>query len=481
LLLFAPLLWAGCAASPTVNSLPEVKEPPQAKPKERATVVPASTRARPEGCDEEDLNLHLVEAIDRALDENPDIHIAAARIAQAEAGLAEAHSAWKPTLGAEFSYLRADAPSMYLFKTIDAGQFLPGTNFNDPGAFSNWEAGIGLGYNLYNGGRDRLQEQIAEDGIELEKLQRSVVKNALAAAVIDAWYGVREAEEQILTARASVTTTEAQVGEAKVRFEEGRSLRTDLLSLQVRQAEAEEMLIRAKNGRELALAALGRLLGLDAKCVLTLVGPGLEERELPPRFEEALDLAILRRPELAQARRSVDMAEREVERAEAGIMPSADLFARGWYDSPDIDFEDSRENWAVGISLNWSFYDAGRRGAGIDRSRARLDEMRRADHQAMLAVQLDVKSSWVRLQDAKSRLEVSGTAVSTSEETLQLVQEQYDAGAVTVTRYLEAEWMTTEARMRRTNAAFDLEKARAGLARALGEFGITSEIEEETR
>jgi outer membrane protein TolC len=87
----------------------------------------------------------------------------------------------------------------------------------------------------------------------------------------------------------------------------------------------------------------------------------------------------------------------------------------------------------------------------------------------------------VRLQDAKSRLEVSGTAVSTSEETLQLVQEQYDAGAVTVTRYLEAEWMTTEARMRRTNAAFDLEKARAGLARALGEFGITSEIEEETR
>jgi len=416
------------------------------------------------------LDLHLPEAIGMALEENPDIHVAAARIVAAEAGLEETRSAWRPNLGVELGYLRADAPSMYLFKTIDAGRYVPGTDFNDPGAFSNWEAGIDLRYNLYNGGRDELREQIAEDGVELERLQQAVVENALAAAVIDAWYTVLAAEEQILTARASVATTRSQVDEARVRFEEGRSLRSDLLSLQVRQAEAEELVIRAENGRELALAALAQLLGLDAGEELTLQAGGLQTSEMPADFDEALDRAVALRPELERARRSVTMAERQLERAKSGILPSADLFARGWYDSPALDFHDSRENWALGVSLSWDLYDGGRRGAGVDRSQARLDEMRRADRKAMLAVQLDVKSAWVRLDDARQRLEVAASAVGTAEETLQLVQARYESGAATVTRYLEAELMSTQAKMRRTNAAFDLEQAKAGLMRSIGVF-----------
>jgi outer membrane protein TolC len=230
------------------------------------------------------------------------------------------------------------------------------------------------------------------------------------------------------------------------------------------------MVIRAENGRELALATLAQLLGLDAEVELTLHETSLNVTVLPDSFDEALDQAVATRPELEQARRSVMMAERQVDQAEAGILPTADLFARGWYDSPEIDFDGSRENWALGVSLNWSFYDGGRRGAGVDRSKARLDEMRRADRKAMLAVQMDVKSAWVRLDDARQRLEVAASAVGNAEETLQLVQARYESGAATVTRYLEAELMSTKAKMRRTNAAFDLERAKAGLVRAIGAF-----------
>jgi len=475
LLVALPLSWS-CASSTSAFPRLEPEKPAREPARTEAidgTWVDVTPAARPASAPapRNPLELRLGEAISRALEENPDLHIIGTRIAAAEASLAEVRSAFRPTFGVGLDFLRADAPSMYLFKTIDAGRYRQNTDFNDPGAFSNWEAGLDVRYNLYNGGRDALQKQIAEEGVELARLQQAVARNALVAGVIDAWYTVLAVEEQILTARASVATTHSQVEEARVRFEEGSRLRSDLLSLEVREAEAEERVIRAENGRELALTALAQLLGMDASEVLTLdESAPLRLDELPPTFEAALDLAVDARPELESARRSVEVAERQLRQARSAYLPRADLFARGWYDSPAADFHDARENWALGVSLAWSLCEGGRRNAGIDGSRARLDEVKRADRKAMLAVQMDVKSAWVRLEDARQRLEVATSAVANAEETLQLVQARYESGAANVTRYLEAELMNTEAKMRRTNAAFDLERARADLMRATGGF-----------
>ena len=101
-------------------------------------------------------------------------------------------------------------------------------------------------------------------------------------------------------------------------------------------------------------------------------------------------------------------------------------------------------------------------------ARSVLDEMLDADRKATLALQLDVKTAYLRLDEARARKEVTRASVAQAEETLSLVRKQYEGGTATVTRYLEAELMLTRARMRDTQALYDLEKSLADVARAMG-------------
>lgn len=415
------------------------------------------------------LVLDLPRAIEIALTESPDLSAAEARVAIARAGLREAQAQFLPTVSMDFSYLRADAPSLYLFRTIDAGQFMPGTDFNDPGAFSNWGAGVGLHYDLYSGGRDRLGEAIAAETIELERTQQLVAENALVAAVIDTWYAVRSAREQVLTARASVATVTAQMEEVRIRLDEGVALESDVLALEVRRTEALELELRAQNADRLAEATLRQLLGLGSGRALEWGGAETVPLDLPADAAEALDWALAQRPELAAAEGGVTIAKKRTAVADSAIRPRVELFARGWRDAPELDFDDSRDNWMLGIALHWDLF-SGTRGAGKDRARAQLDERSRTARRVQLAVEHDVTSAWLYLDSARARLDVAGSAVTHAGSMLAQVQAQFENDVATITRFLEAELMNTQARMRHTQATYDVGRASANLVRAVGGF-----------
>lgn len=435
--------------------------------------APATAAQDPLADESSTLVLDLPRAIKIALAESPDLSAAEARVAVARAGLREAQAQFLPTVSVDLSYLRADAPSLYLFRTIDAGQFQPGTDFNDPGAFSNWGAGVGVHYDLYNGGRDRLGEAIAAETVELERLQQLIAENALVAAVIDTWYAVRSAREQVLTARASVATVTAQLEEVQVRLEEGAALESDTLALQVRRSEALELELRARNAEHLAEATLRQLLGLGAERALEWGGAETIPLDLPADATEALGRALTERPELAAAAGGVDIAKKRTAVADSAIRPRVELFARGWRDSPEVDFDDSRDNWMLGVALHWDLF-SGTRGAGKDRARAQLDERSRTARKVHLAVEHDVTSAWLHLDSARARQEVASSAVLHAAAMLDQVQALFENDAATITRFLEAELMNTQARMRHTQATHDVGRASANLVRAVGGFVATA-------
>jgi outer membrane protein TolC len=63
---------------------------------------------------------------------------------------------------------------------------------------------------------------------------------------------------------------------------------------------------------------------------------------------------------------------------------------------------------------------------------------------------------------------VAEKAVDLAAESFDLVHREYEGGAATITRYLQAELDYNRARVRKTAAFYDRERARADLARALG-------------
>jgi outer membrane protein len=87
-----------------------------------------------------------------------------------------------------------------------------------------------------------------------------------------------------------------------------------------------------------------------------------------------------------------------------------------------------------------------------------------------LQIENAVKSAQLRLQEALNRADVAAVSVQAAEEALRLVNEQRQAGVVTVTRYIEAEVARDKAHTRQISARFDALRAEAELKQATGGF-----------
>ncbi|MBW2710119.1 MAG: TolC family protein, partial [Deltaproteobacteria bacterium] len=171
------------------------------KPKKPATVMTSPAPDHPVETPEMVVaaagSLTLKKVIRIALQNNPGLDMAMARIQQSEAMLDEAMSAFWPVISVYGEYLQGNAPSAYLFKTIDQRKLPPGTDFNNPGWFKNYEVGIQGRLNLFNGGRDYLKKRMAETGLAISHLDRKTVQNGLVTSVIHAYYSVLAAEKYV--------------------------------------------------------------------------------------------------------------------------------------------------------------------------------------------------------------------------------------------------------------------------------------------
>ena len=417
----------------------------------------------------EDTLLTMETAITTALENNPDIRMARTLIKKAEASVKKTEAAFWPRVTA-FSELSAgDAPSAYLFKTIDQRELPRDIDFNDPGSFTNTEVGIMAGINLYDGGKNRLEKQLAEKKLADQTARVLQTENDRIAEVIQMFFTALKAREYILIARTSVQTVEEQLDMMTVRFRGGSVLKSDILSLKVRLAEAQKNLVESKNTFS-TLTALATLLGYtpghsfslspdpDGTCVVTF----------PEFIEQAYALALETRPELHRAEQQIDMARTAVSLAASGYRPRVDLQARWYMDSEDFSYNTSQDNYTASLNLAWNLFDGFATRAQIAEARHELERALEARQKIRMQVYQDVKQAYLAHENAQQRLNVARSSVDMAKESLNIVKKRYDGGAETITRYLEAELDRTRAGINKAAAFYDSKTAKIEIARAIG-------------
>ncbi len=412
--------------------------------------------------------LTLKDILSIARANNPDLLMAGARIEKAQAILEKSTAPFYPQVSLYTEYVQGDAPSAYLFKTIDQRKLPEGINFNDPGWFENFESGVGAGINLYNGGQDTLNRKMAKTGLTISKLNRDGIENQITATAIGAYYDILAAQNYTVVAQESLASTRSQLGIMDVRFRAGGALKTDLLSLKVRMAESEELLVISRNRERLAKTALAEILGVKPDIPLSVDNAGPYSIKIPGNADDALAFALINRPELTSVREKLRQSKMAVDAARAGHLPRLDFKTRYYVDDPEMRYSADRDNWTAGLYLNWDIFNGFATKAEQAEALANLKEALAADRKALLAVKFDVKKAYFNLDEAEQRLNVASSNVKTAEETYRLVKRQYDGGSANITRYLEAELAYSRARLHETTAYFDREKARAQIARAIG-------------
>ena len=412
--------------------------------------------------------LSLENAVSLALSNSPDDAVALSRMAQADAAAQKARALFYPSVNLYTEHLQADAPSAYLFKKIDQRMLPSDVNFNDPGLLSNFQSGVKLSYNIYKGGRDMLSTRLADTRREISAIERTGVVNTLVASVIETFYDALAARAFIDIARESAATVAEQLRIMTVRYDAGGALKSDILSLKVRLAQAEEAVVRSENRYSIALARLESLLGVRFSRTPVLAEPAIDGIPLPGAFDRGLAYALDHRPELLTVRQQVRAAQMALDLQHTGYRPRVDFQVEYYLDDPDMAYDLQRDNWTAAVLLSWNIFSGFSTRADIEEAKAKIAEILAVDRKTLLAVELDVKTAYLRLTEATARLAVARQSVASAEESLKLVKYQYEGGSAPVTRYLEAELDRSEAKTRATSAFYDREKAMANIGRAIG-------------
>ncbi len=416
--------------------------------------------------------LTLDEVIALAFAQNPDIRAAAERIGEAEARVGEATAAFYPQVSTRLAYTRTDNPAVAFGMILAQRRFsFTGVNFNEPGPTQDVRPEIFGAIPLFRGGQDYERREAAALGVEAAKLERAAMRNVLADAVIAAYYALLAGPEQVEVTRLSIDAVGSALAQARARVAAGTALKSDTLSLEVRQAAAQEGHIRAENAVELARSGLRILLGMPATEPLQVVAlKDTSEPPLPDTFPDALRRAVAGRPEIQASAQVVAMRAHEVKVERAAYLPRIDAVGSYGQDAENLELSRSQDNWTFGATAELDLFSGFRTKERIRAAERRLAEAREAERKARLEVERDVQTAFLAFHEARQRASVTESAITAAEEALRLVQAQYQAGAATITRYLEAEVARTDARSRAIAARYDTRRAEAGLRKAIGQW-----------
>ncbi|MDD5271954.1 MAG: TolC family protein [Methylovulum sp.] len=414
--------------------------------------------------------LTLPQAIDYALANNPELNIMQSRIEQAQNQLGLAMANYYPQIKVGLSYQYSNNPAE-AFAMIIAQRRLDFGNmdFNHPGGVDNYRPQITASYSLYRGGQDYHQAQAAQLGVETSELDKSAVRNRLVNHITAAYYGQLAATDAHTISQRSVAAVQSELAQSQTRYQAGTVLKSDVLSLQVQVAEAKEAEIQTANAIDMANTILKTLLGMSVDDPLPIketLAQALPKN--PAAFPSLLTQALTQHPELQAAQKRIAIAEQQLAAAKGAYLPRADAVVSYGSNSKNLEYNTNSDNVSVGLQVEVDVFNGFATREKVKKAGHELDAAQEAARQTRLQIENELKSAQLKLQEALNRADVAAISVENAEEALRLVNEQRQAGVVTVTRYIEAEVARDKAHTRQISARFDALRAEAELKQATG-------------
>ena len=198
-----------------------------------------------------------------ALEANPGLEAMRHRVEGAGQAHAQTLAPYYPVLGTSAEATLTDNPSQAFMSRLNQRSLSLDSGLGDPGDTENLRLELFARYSLYDGGRRGLERKMADRTRVASEADLVSARNQLMFQVRRSYYSLLQARAFMLVAMETVTSYEENLRVAKARIEAGTAVKTDVLNLEVKLAQAREDRIRAGNRMKLALAALTGQTGND--------------------------------------------------------------------------------------------------------------------------------------------------------------------------------------------------------------------------
>ena len=307
--------------------------------------------------------------------------------------------------------------------------------------------------------------------------------NEMRSTVTNGYFQVLQAENKTKLSQEAVDRLAEHLKNVQAQYDVGVVAKVDVLRSQVELSNAEQDMIKAQNGYDVAVASLDRIVGLPMDTELKLVNL-LTYAPYDNDMNYCLTYAAEHRPELEQAKLRVKSAEGALLVARSGYQPQVGLSGTHTLGKNKNWPGDGKTNWKVGIGVSMNVFDSGVTYSKIHAAKENLAKAEAQYRDAVDGINLDVRSKYLSLREAEKRIHTTDVAVERAEEDYRIAQLRYQAGVGTNTDVMDASVALTQAKTNYLQALYDYNTSKTDLKTAIGEpmtFPVKVTVEPEKK
>lgn len=348
---------------------------------------------------------------------------------------------------------------------------IPGSNRTTTSA--NYSVGVDVRQEVFDGGASYSNyRSAAADEAASREGYRGARQN-LIFNVRSSYFSALKAEKLLEVQVDAIKRAEEQLKIAQARYDLGSASLSDVLKAKVSYTSDQLALLSAQNSVQSALAGLNSILGEDVNDSLELSEELTQPADPTIGYEEAILKSEKNHPDLIAAQKGVEAADWGRQASRSGLFPSLSLSAGYGWNNRDFSrvtsLFDRDYQWRFGFSVGYNIFDRFSTYQSMKISQARHSNARQSYLQTKSQVALEVKQSFLDLNHAKQRLELTSQQSQSAEEDLNIVQEKYNLGAATILELLDAQVSYKRAKSDQVQSLFDYNLSVARLKKSIGE------------
>jgi outer membrane protein len=292
----------------------------------------------------------------------------------------------------------------------------------------------------------------------------------LAFQVKQQYYASLAARESEGAAQAQLAQAQQQLRVSRARVLAQTVTRSDSLRASIAVRNGELALLQARQDRQVADAALTRLVGAPFAVTASAEGAPADSVALP----DSASLARLAEtaPSVRQAQANLAAARASGRATRAPYLPTLSLnYGRslvGTSSNFDPFPNDPRFSGQLRLSVNYPLFNQYAREEAVVRADVATVNAEAALRDARFAAQQGLVQSLVALQLAQEQTAVQQATVVASEEDLRVQQQRYELGASTLLDVLTSQTQLNQARVALVQARLNARTARAQLESIIG-------------
>jgi multidrug efflux system outer membrane protein len=371
---------------------------------------------------------------DQAVAQNQDLKVAVGRVDEARARARLSGASFFPSLTLAPSYTRTqipkDSPQFAIIPIPGIERrFLPYNSFSVP---------LDLSYEIDIWGRVRRSFESSQAQAQASVADYQNVLLTLNSDVAVNYLTLREYDSEIQILNDTVTARTESLRINNVRLQAGRATSVDVSQAQTDLTNAEAQLAAVQQSRAETLDAIAVLCGTSS---LDLPFNPLEHTP-PPSVPVGLPSALLeRRPDIAEAERTMAGKNAEIGVAYAAFFPAVSLTGQGGYLSAratDL-FTWKNSIWSFGPTITLPIFAGGENLSNLQIARAQYDQSVAQYRSTVLNAVKDVENALADLRFLAKQSSALHQSVESARQTTDLQQKSFRVGQINYTDVIVAD------------------------------------------